>query len=387
MQVFRAFLKIMIKHWVSIAVYIGLYAIMLFLISYTYKDTYEENFRSTNLDISVIDRDNSEASKGLAGYLENKHSLIEIEDNEESIQDYIYYRYVDYVLIIPKGFEEKLLAGKTKDLVENVRIPGSSKGTFLDNQVEGYLKDLQVYLSGGYDLTEAINTAGNFHAQADNIELVSFSKETKRTNEAIFYFFQYQPYVYILLLVCGLAPVILIMNKKEIYNRNACSPMSLISKNMQITLGSIFFSIMVFIIFIILGFLMFGRNFICPELGYLLINSGAFLIFTIALTFLICMVLSEDLSSLSLVANVVGLGMCFLCGVFVPQSLLSPGVLSVARFLPAYWYIRNNNILAGLSDEAFTVSGFYTSIGIQGLFAAVFFAVALVVSKVNRQRG
>ena len=58
MQVFKAFVKIMKKHWVSIAVYIGLYTVMLFLISYTYEDTYNENFQATNVDISVIDRDN-----------------------------------------------------------------------------------------------------------------------------------------------------------------------------------------------------------------------------------------------------------------------------------------------------------------------------------------
>jgi len=387
MQVFKAFIMIMRKHWVSIAVYIGLYAIMLFLISYTYEDTYNENFQSTNVDISVIDRDYSEASKGLTEYLESKHRIIEIEDNEESIQDHIYYRYVNYVLIIPEGFEDKLLSGETKDLVENVRIPGSSKGTFLDNQVEGYLKDLQVYLAGGYELADAIKLVDDFHSQTEGVEVVHFEEEKEKSNGAIFAYFQYQPYIYILVLVCGLAPIILIMNKKEIYSRNACSPMSLLSRNAQITLGSVMFSVMVFLIFLALGFVMFGKDLICPELGYLLINSGVFLIFSAALTFLTCMIVSADLTSLNLVANIIGLGMCFLCGVFVPQSMLGSEVLAVARFLPAYWYMKNNNILAGLSEEAFTVSGFWTAIGIQGLFAAVLFAAALVVSKVKQQKG
>ena len=163
--------------------------------------------------------------------------------------------------------------------------------------------------------------------------------------------------------------------------------MSLMSRNLQITLGSAIYSVMVYAVFLILGFVMFGREFLCPEIGYLLINSGVFLIFSVAVTFLICMLFSSDFSSLNLVANVIGLGMCFLCGVFVPQSLLSSGVLAVARFLPAYWYMKNNNILAGLSGEAFTVGGFWTAIGIQGLFAAVLFAAALVVSKVKQQKG
>lgn len=386
MQVFKAFLKIMRKHWMTIAIYVGLYSVLLFLVSSTYGDNLDANFQMTSVDISVIDRDHSAASQGLTDYLDSMHRLVEIEDDETVIQDYIYYRYVNYVLIIPEGFEDRLLDGEMEDLVSHVWVPDSVKSIFINNQVESYLKDLQIYLTGGYELSEAIEAVEEFYTEAEAVKVAYFSEKVEKKNQGVFYFFQYLPYIYILVLVCGLAPLLLALNKKEIFERTICSSLTLTRRNLQMALGSVFYSVLVYGIFVVLGFLMFGENLLISELKYLLINSGMFLVFTVALTLFLCMLFKPDSSSLNLVANVIGLGMCFICGAFVPQSLLSKEVLAAARFLPAYWYIRNNNVLAGFSEEAFTVGDFWMGVGIQGLFAAVLFAGALVAAKVRQQK-
>ena len=43
--------------------------------------------------------------------------------------------------------------------------------------------------------------------------------------------------------------------------------------------------------------------------------------------------------------NVLSLGLCFLGGVFVPLEMLGNGIVSIAQFLPTYWYSRINGIL------------------------------------------
>lgn len=376
------------KHWIAIVIYIGLYAVLLSLISSTYEDNLDSNFEMSSVDISVIDRDHSATSKGLTEYLDSRHRLFEIEDDETVIQDYIYYRYVNYVLIIPEGFEERLLHGETEELVWNVQVPDSTKSIFLNRQVESYLQNVQLYLAGGYGLSEAIEELEGFYGEAEGVEVAYFSEKAQGRNEGIFYFFQYLPYIYILILVCGLAPLLLTLNKKEIYARTLCSSLSLMKRNLQMALGSAIYSVMVYGIFVALGFIMFGKAMLVPEFGYLLINSAMFLLFVVALTLFICMLskADQDQSSLNLVANIIGLGMSFLCGVFVPQSLLSKNVLAAARFLPAYWYIKNNNVLAGFSEEAFTADGFFIAVGIQGLFAAVLFAGAFVAAKLRQQK-
>ena len=87
----------------------------------------------------------------------------------------------------------------------------------------------------------------------------------------------------------------------------------------------------------------------------------------------------------SVIRNLLGLGMAFLGGVFVPQNMLSDEVLAVARFLPTYWYVRANNMLAGFSTEIFDMHLYWNAIGIQLLFALTAFALTLVASKLKHQ--
>lgn len=386
MQVFNCFIKVLRKYVGGVAIYVGLYAVLLLMISTTAENNISSQFQASELDISVIDRDNSTASAALREYLDEIHNLIEIKDDEVAIQDHIYYRYVDYILIIPKGFEEKLLKGEMEGLLENVRVPGSASGQFLDSQVDGFMQDLQVYLTGGFELSEAIALGKEVRENAKEVVLLQSDEEKTVKNTAVFYFFQYQPYIYILIMVCGMAPILYAMNKKEIYERTICSSISLAKRNGELMLGSIVFSIGIYLVFLLLGFIMYGRDMLIDELPYLLINSATFMIFSVGMTLLICMIGRLDSSTQNLVANIVGLGMSFLCGVFVPQSLISEEVLAAARFLPAYWYVKTNNILAGWAEEAFSVGGFFTAIGIQGLFAAVMFAGALVAARVRQQK-
>lgn len=162
--------------------------------------------------------------------------------------------------------------------------------------------------------------------------------------------------------------------------------MNLAERNFQILLGSVCYSILTYIVFVALGFLLMGNGMIRTETVYLLVNSAVFLMFAAAMTIFLCTLSPINDSVLNFIANTVGLGMSFVCGVFVPQSLLSKPVLAAAKFLPAYWYIKNNNMLAGFSEEPFSQESFFTAVGIQALFAAVMFTGVLAVSKLKRQR-
>lgn len=46
-----------------------------------------------------------------------------------------------------------------------------------------------------------------------------------------------------------------------------------------------------------------------------------------------------------MVSNVIALGMSFLSGVFVPIEFLGDGIIKIAHFLPAYWYIMGARLI------------------------------------------
>lgn len=77
--------------------------------------------------------------------------------------------------------------------------------------------------------------------------------------------------------------------------------------------------------------------------------------------------------------------MSFLCGVFVPQELLTGGVLALGRLFPAYWYTKANNMLFGMSGGVFSTKEYLICIGIEALFAVAFFAVAALLVKQKRE--
>ena len=95
--------------------------------------------------------------------------------------------------------------------------------------------------------------------------------------------------------------------------------------------------------------------------------------------------LVKDINALTMMANIIGLGICFLSGVFVPMEYLSDGVLKVASFLPGYWYIlgcREIEIYTSTSQ----LSKIFSYVGIELLFAIGFIGIGLAISRLKYQK-
>lgn len=384
MQLFKAFLKIAKHNLPAISIYFLVYAAMTFLLGTTSQKNIDANFQSKSLNICIVDEDHSVASEAVTSYLDEIHDLIELENDPSLLQDYLYYRSIDYILTIPDGFEEKLLAGDTTGLYTNVKIPGSSTGYFVDQQIKQYTQTLQLYMAGGYSLEEAIADANRSLMETEYVTSISFQEDTTADRKEIFYFYQYLPYIFTVLLISGLAPIIIKFQQKEIHNRTSCSSEPLTKRNLQIVLGSVCYSLLTWISFHILAFIAYRESIFSTNVLYATLNSFVYLLVAASITYFASSFAINN-NTAHMIGNTLGLGMSFLSGVFVPQSMLSDGVLNVAKFLPMYWYERSNNMLAGFSKDAFNLNLYWTSIGIQLLFAGAFLACALVVSKIRRQ--
>jgi ABC-2 type transport system permease protein len=189
-----------------------------------------------------------------------------------------------------------------------------------------------------------------------------------------------------MMLIEGLSPVLMVFRKKDIANRIDCSCAPAHSRNTQIAIGCLTYTFGLWLVFMLLSIAIYGAGSIFSKNGLLcLLNSFVFALFATALTLLIS-VFPLNSNALNMVANVIGLGMSFLCGIFVPQYYLGDNVLKIARFLPAYWYVRSNNMTAGFSNEAFSMSTYRICIGIQLLFFAAVFSVYLAASRQSKQR-
>ena len=113
------------------------------------------------------------------------------------------------------------------------------------------------------------------------------------------------------------------------------------------------------------------------------LNSLVFSIMATMLTLLVSNIVTNE-QTISIITQIISLGMSFICGVFVPLDMLGEGVLKVAKFLPAYWYEKANNMLCGVTPYNF--NEYPTCLLVQVGFLVAFFAVALMVGRMSLSR-
>jgi len=387
MQVFKAFNKIMISRFPIALIWIIIFLVISIITAKSSNDYTE--FKDTKLDICVFDEDNTAESKALKEFLGNKHNLISLENDKDTILDALYYERVGYVLTISEGYAEKLKSGEINDLFTNYHVHDSYSSTLVGSLIDEYVNTVRSYLISGEDLSKAIKNAEDTLSLEADVKTESFSegsKENAQYKSDFGYYFQYLPYVFISVIIVVLCPIITTLNNREIKNRTNCSCISSGSQSIQIILGSSLFIAAVWLFFIIAGIFVKGEFYVKRE-WFGVLNSFVFILVASAIAILISS-FSPSSTGVNVIANIVGLGMSFLCGIFVPLSLLGDGVLKIGKFLPAYWYVKANDMIYFSSDtgESFNVSKIFEYIGIQMIFVVVLFALVMLIMKANHDK-
>ncbi len=111
MTVFKAFLKVLNKNKL-IAI---IYTIILISFGGFNMTTSEKqmNFVAEKPDVLIINNDeNIGLTKNLVEYIENNSNIIEIKEDEEAINDALFYRDVNYIIYIPKNYRQDVLERK-----------------------------------------------------------------------------------------------------------------------------------------------------------------------------------------------------------------------------------------------------------------------------------
>lgn len=387
MQVFSAFIKIAKKKFVATLMYLGMFLVLIAIMSQLAQETINSQFEAAELSICINDEDQSHASEALTDYLSSIHKRVVLDRyDSETLQDYIFYQKIDFVVTIPKGYEKNLTDGNTDQLIQTSKLGQSAGGYFAEQQIDSYLATLRLYQNGGFTLEESLDKTIASLENDPDVEMVNFSDTSENQNSDMAYFFQYIPYVLLLMMILGLSPILITFRKKDLGARINCSSLTQTSRNIQLISGCAAYSIFLWLIFMIVGLIMYHPDRLFSTNGLLcILNSFVFLLIATSITLLIS---TFPLSSnaLNMVANVITLSMSFLTGVFVPQWYLGTQVLNASRFLPTYWYVRSNNMIGGLSSELMDMKQYWLFLGIQFAFVPAILAIYLVCSKQRKHR-
>ncbi|MBS5079619.1 MAG: ABC transporter permease [Clostridiales bacterium] len=382
MQVFNCFYKIIKKNIGGLLLYFGIFIGLAILMSNITSGTEMSSFEETKIQMAVIDRDNSELSKALKEYMGARQNLVAVDDDKEKMQDNLFARKVEYILIIPPHFEEKLKSGE-EVYTENIKVPGSYTGFFADSQVNQYLKSLKTYIAAGYGVTDAaenveedLNIKGQVTLQGDSV---------KADMPSIYYYLRYIPYALMAVLIYGISPALRAFQNRDLKKRNECGAMTLNQRNKQIMAACVVFSTIVWGVFMIAAVVLYREQLLDGNIKYGILNTMAFLLVAASIAFMVGMLVRSD-NALTALVNIISLGFCFMGGVFVPQEIMSEKVLAFCKFVPSFWYVRVNDLLGesiGITEQIRT--DVWLGILVQVGFASVIFALTLVLIKKMRE--
>ncbi|WP_295152667.1 ABC transporter permease [uncultured Ruminococcus sp.] len=374
MQVFKLFMLILKKKLplsvTIMIVFMLLYAGMAFL------DDNDDKFTESKLDIVINDLDDTPESRALTEFIGKKHNIV---TPTMPLKDALYFATVDYSLTINKGYSEKLTSDDTSGMFVEQHVYDSYSVAYMSSWLDEYVSCVRACTASGESLTDAISSAEEAMTLYTEVTYMSSDAGNANGMTSGSGFFRYLPFIFLSLMITVLSSVMMSINDKEVRFRTNCSKIRTTSFVLQILAGSVVYVLAVWVVFMLLG-MAFSGGIYSGTAWLNVVNSGIFAVISAFIAVLISLLLRTQ-ASLNLVCNTLSISMSFLCGVFIPQSLLGDTVLSIGRFFPAFWYVKVSNMLTGA--ELYSSAKVTQYMLIEVCFAAAIGAAVLLVYKLK----
>jgi len=241
-----------------------------------------------------------------------------------------------------------------------------------------YLNYAEVYVEQGFKEDELVSALEN--DMQKTTELVFEQKQSVDVIDNMRYFFNFSNYTILALSLFVMSMTLASFQEINVRKRNIISAMSQLKYNIILFISNFLLVFCIWLMYIVLGIIMF-KEAMFTELGlYLILNTFVFMISAFSLAFLVGNITTKK-EAVSGIANVISLGTSFICGAFVPQSMLNKTVLTIGKVFPSYWFINNNDILA---ETGVTQTIFTNLLIILGI-SVIYFVIMLFLNK-KKQR-
>lgn len=395
MTVFKTFLQVLNKYKATVI----MYTVMLVAFGGLNFQTSDNNidFTASKPDVLIINEGEEVGiTKAFIEYLADKTNVKDIKNDEESINDALFYRDVNYIVYIKPNFREEILSNSPnqedqfkKDIssadrtVIEIKTTGDYQAGIADMLVKKYLNLADIYSRTYDDEEEIIKHINETISLEVDTELTS--KVDTNTLSRVTFYYNFLSYSVLAGCVYVICLILSSFKNKEINKRTIISSMNYKKFNLQLLLSNCLFAIILWLIYVILGFILVGNI----ETNYLiiyLVNSFIFTICSVTIGFLISNLINNK-NAINGIVNVVALGSSFLCGAFVPMEWLPDSVLKIAHILPSYWYIKTNELLKGVEVfNSTSLEPIITNMLILIVFIIVFVILTNIVTKLKLKK-
>ena len=223
-------------------IYMIVFMALVVLFSRMNKRDELSKFTQTKVKVAFVNEDeNSFVIEGLKKYLEEKTEIVEIEEGSEHLQDALFFRDVEYIKTIPKGFSARFLQAE-EAVIYKKTVPNSVKGMYVDRVVNEYLNTTKIYSKGFKEGTEQelLSYIQEDLNKSVEVEWMGMNEQMHKGQGSDFYF-NYTAYAFFDILILGISMVMRRFKEEDLEKRSLCSPIHLKKINFQLVLGSISF--------------------------------------------------------------------------------------------------------------------------------------------------
>ncbi len=382
MTVFKTFLKILNKNKFIII----LYTMFLIFFGGFNMQTSENNtnFVASKPDIMIVNYDEEKGiTKDLIKYIEENSNVVDLKNNEDAINDALFYRDVNYVVYIPKNYNKDFMDGKNPEI--EIKSTGDYQSSFAEMLLSRYIKVANIYQKSINSEEELISKINETLSKKSEVEITS-KLDTNILSKATFYY-NFANYSIMACLIYVICLILASFKDIKIQKRTIISSTNYKTLNRQLLLSNSLFSIILWMIYVVLSFILVGDIMFSIHGIFYLINSFVFTICATTIALFIGNIVSNK-NAISGIVNVISLGSSFLCGAFVPMEWLPDGVIKIAHILPSYYYISNNEVLKTLElINLNTIKPILLNIIIVLSFSIMFIILTNIVSKRKQKIG
>ena len=191
------------------------------------KESYS-SYESEKIKIGLVDKDNGPLAEGLTKWLENTHHVTRMEDSRENLQEELFYRNVEYIVVIPENFYETCMVNG--ESISVTKVPGSYTAYYVDQQLESCLNTMRTYLEAGFTQEEAAQVI--LDEKSAEVTLLDLDGNNGGV-PAYIYYFRYMPYLFLAVLCYVMGYVLMAFKKGDIPKRMQASAVSARRQSME----------------------------------------------------------------------------------------------------------------------------------------------------------
>lgn len=339
MTVFKTILKILNK----LKGMLILYTVMLISIT-VFTQTNNNNmtgFEESKPDALIINKDTENViTTGFVDYISKHAEIKDIDINdEEKINDAIFYRDVNFVIYIPENFGNDILNGKNPVL--DYKSSGDEYSSYSKMLVEKYIKIINIYKDyySGDELINKVNNIAEKEVKVDLKTTLDTSHLSKMTN-----YFNFLNYAFLAGCVYCISMILASIKEKNVMKRTIISSFNYKKYNRIVLLSNSIVIFAMWVLYMILSLVLFKDLMLTQNGLAYVINSFIFAICSLTIGFLVGNI-TQNKNAIGGIVNVIALGSSFLCGCFVPREYMPDYVLKIARVFPTYYFVSNNQLI------------------------------------------